>query len=336
MPKIRYYCTYFDAGYLSRGLALIKSMQKHCQPFQIWVLCMDDKAFDVLLKANLPNVHLISSKDFELADPELAATKSTRSRIEYYFTCTPALPTYILQKFEQVDLITYLDADLYFYANPQPVFDELGENAVAITPHRFSPDLKDHEKSGLHNVGWLSFRRSPNGLACLAWWRQRCIEWCYDRVEDGKFADQKYLDSFAHLFDGVISIQHKGVNLALWNIDNYQVVLKGNKDNREASVFIDEQPLIFYHFHGLKYLGSHFYHTGAAYFRVRLSQIAISHIYRPYIETAALNLDIQHRGTKRQLRKTFSQELEDNLYRYYYIVKDLWRGNCLYSSTKSK
>lgn len=323
MVKKRYYCTYFDSGYLSRGLALIKSLHQNCAPFELWVLCMDAKAFDELSRLNLPNVQLISREAFEAANPEVAATQLSRSRIEYYFTCTPALPFYLLQQHPTIDLITYLDADLYFYASPEPIFDELGGRSVAITPHRFTPRLKTHEENGLHNVGWLTFRRDQAGLACLAWWRERCIEWCFDRVEDDKFADQKYLDSFDHLFDGVVSIQHKGVNLALWNIGNYQI------SQSDGQVMVDEQPLIFYHFHGLKFLGWRFYHTGAAYFFAQLPRVAVEYIYRPYLKAAKFNQDQKLKGTKRQGAKSLLSALEDSMYYYYYLVKDTAKGNCL-------
>ena len=32
------------------------------------------------------------------------------------------------------------------------------------------------------------------GLKALKWWRDRCLEWCYARIEDGKFGDQFYIE----------------------------------------------------------------------------------------------------------------------------------------------
>ena len=77
--------------------------------------------------------------------------------------------------------------------------------------------LADQRRFGIYNVGWVSVRRRDDGIAALRWWRERCIEWCYDRVEGDRFADQRYLDRLPELFAGVHVIEHLGANLAPWN-----------------------------------------------------------------------------------------------------------------------
>lgn len=122
----------------------------------------------------------------------------------------------------------------------------MGTCSVAITPHRFPPELRDYVRYGIYNVGWLSFRHDPVANECLHWWRARCLEWCYDRVEDGKFADQKYLDQWPALFGSVAVLTHPGANLAAWNLSSVKL---GRGD---GTVTADGRPLIFYHFHQLK------------------------------------------------------------------------------------
>ncbi len=90
------FCTYFDCRYLVRGLALYQSLKQHCSPFQLWVLCMDSNCYEVLSELRLPNVHLIALEEFEKGDERLLEAKKTRSLIEYYFTCSPSLPLYVL------------------------------------------------------------------------------------------------------------------------------------------------------------------------------------------------------------------------------------------------
>lgn len=272
-----YFCTYFDSNYLIKGLALYRSLVRHAVPFRLWVLCFDDLAYETLQRLNLHEVVPISLKDFEERDEELLQAKGNRSRIEYYFTCTPSLPLYILRNYPEVDVITYLDADLFFFSEPFPIYEELGDNSILIVGHRFPPHLKRLELFGIYNVGFLSFRRDNNGLQCLNWWRRRCIEWCYDRAEDGRFADQKYLDDWPTRFQRVVVLQHKGAGLAPWNVDNYSLRLQNGQ------VMVDSQPLVFFHFHGLKQIKPWLYDLNLAKYGVHTDSLLKRHIYGPYI-----------------------------------------------------
>jgi len=278
---MRYFCTYFDRNYLPRGLALYRSLQRHCPAFQLWVLCMDRVCYDVLAKLGLAGVHPIALDEYEKGDEDLLRAKQNRTPIEYYFTCSPSLPLFVLDRHPQVDLITYLDADLYFFADPSPIYEEIGRHSIAIIGHRFPPHLQDWERYGIYNVGWVSLRRDAEALVCLRWWRERCLEWCYDRCEDGRFADQKYLDDWPSRFQGVAVLQHKGANLAPWNLANYTIPEAGNR------VWVDEQPLIFFHFHRLKQIEGWVYDPCISWYKAKASTVVRRRIYAPYIRTLA-------------------------------------------------
>lgn len=274
-----YFCTYFDQHYLPRGLALYHSLQDQCPAFKLWVLCMDHEAFRLLTQLQLPNVIPIALEEFERNDELLLSAKQNRSTIEYYFTCTPSLPLYILDKWQEVDLITYLDADLFLFSNPQPLFDEMQNGSIGIIGHRFSAHLLKLEIHGIYNVGWLMFRRDSNALACLQWWRERCIEWCYDRLEGDRYADQKYLDDWPQRFQNVVVLQHKGANVAPWNLGNYHL----SYQEETNTVFIDEQPLIFFHFHALKKLQTWLYDAQWEEYRIVSTPVLRLKIYAIYI-----------------------------------------------------
>jgi len=275
---MRYFCTYFDHRYLPQGMALYHSLKEHCPSFHLWILCLSPEAYEILSRKSLDSVTLLRLEDVENGDDELLEAKNNRSLVEYYFTLSPTLPLYVLNHFTEVDIITYLDSDLYFFADPEPIFDEIGDNSVGIIAHRFPPRLKHKEVYGIYNVGWMSFRRDKNGLGCLEWYRDRCNEWCYDRVEEDRFADQKYLDRFEQLFQGVHVIQHKGANLAPWNVENYKITEKNGQ------IYADEQPLIFFHFQGLKKLTFFLYDPGFAGYRTKFLSIVRNKIYFPYIK----------------------------------------------------
>jgi hypothetical protein len=278
MPN-RVYCTYFDHNYLSRGLALYHSLQRHAPGTRLWVLCLSDTCHRVLVSLDLPGLVAVRLEEFEAADPELAATRPTRSIVEYYFTCSPAWMLHVRGREPEADWITYLDGDLYFYASPDAVYDELVEAMVAIIPHRYAPNLARRRVFGTYNVGWVGMRNHPDGVGVIQWWRERCIEWCFDRPDGERYADQGYLDSFARLSTRVKSIDHVGANLAPWNIANYRI------DVRDGRVIIDaSHPLVFFHFQGLRKGLRWFIFNSHRIFGAPFSGVIREHIYRPYVD----------------------------------------------------
>jgi hypothetical protein len=240
-----HYCTYFDRNYLTRALAMHASLVRHSPPLTLWALCLDDTAFATVTALGLESLRPIRLADLEAADPSLLMAKANRSAMEYYFTLSPALPLYLLNTIGSIESITYLDSDLLFYSSPKPIFDELDTDSVLIIPHRFPPRLANLVEYGVFNVGWLTFRNDDRARAVLERWHGQCLEWCYDRLEDGKYADQLYLDQWPAL-PGVHVLSHPGANLAPWNFDQYAIGFRTDPPT------VDGRPLIFYHFQSFK------------------------------------------------------------------------------------
>lgn len=277
MTGNRIYCTYFDHRYLARGLALIRSLRRHVPDAQVWVLCLDPEAEYILRETDEPGVTPIALADFERGDAGLAAAKADgRGTVEYYFTLTPSLVRYVLDH-AGAQIVTYLDGDMWFLADPEPVYRAMSDASVLIIPHGFTPRMKHLEKFGIYNVGWLSFRNDTRGRACLEWWRIRTNEWCFDRVEEGRFCEQGYLDQFPKLFEGVHVLGHRGANLAPWNVAASPISL------RDGHVFAGNDEVIFFHFHGLKRLDSGEYLTSHGLYRAPLTALMREGLYCPYL-----------------------------------------------------
>ncbi len=268
------FCTLFDKNYLFKGLALHSSLQQHCKNYTLWVLCMDDVVYSMLKRMNLPNVKLIHLSEFE--DEELLKAKADRTPVEYCWTCTPSLPLYLLNNYPDMEMATYLDADLFFYNSPDPVYEEMGDHSILIIEHRYSPHFQHMaETSGIYNVELVTFRKDERGLTCANWWRDRCNEWCYYRCEDGKLGDQKYLDDWPERFEGVWVLQHKGAGLAPWNIERYKV------HSRNGTTYVDDDALIFYHFHSLAIQERGRFKLAAPGYGLSKDDIRL--VYKPYL-----------------------------------------------------
>ncbi|MCU1307994.1 MAG: glycosyl transferase family 2 [Acidobacteriaceae bacterium] len=293
----KFFCTYFDENYLPRALALVSSLEKHCPDFHLFALCMDESCYQELIALQHRSITAISLTDLEAADPDLFNVKQNRSRVEYYWTCGPAFILHLFNKYAEVQFLSYIDSDIFFFSTPKSLFDEMEGYSIGIIEHRFPPNHADRNRFGIYNVGWLGFRRDDNGLECLRWWRERCIEWCYDYIDQGRFGDQKYLDDWPVRFKRVRVINNKGANVAPWNLDSYGV------RERNGQVLVDDDPLIFFHFHGFKQLSGSVYDTNLGRFGCRPSKSIRRQIFGSYIKQLRY---LTNHGPLRTLRSTDS------------------------------
>ena len=239
----RNYCTLFDSNYLPQGRAMIESLLFYDRRAVIYVLCIDDGVYTTLLKNNNSDrLILIPLNELEKHNSDLVNSKNNRSRVEYYWTCGPAFLLYVFENNINVNLLTYLDADLYFYSTPDIIYNQIGSRSIAIVPHNFILSARRLLKYGYYNVSWVSFRRDEEGLACLKHWHLDCVEFCGDWLDDkGRYGDQKYLDNWTNQYRNVCVLDLPGVNLAIWNVGRY--VLSRVK---QRIVINKKHPLVFY------------------------------------------------------------------------------------------
>ena len=272
------FCLMTTANYLTKALVMYDSLVRECKnDFNLFYFAFDDLTFEYLNKLNYKNITPILLKDLENYYPELLGTKSNRNISEYFFTCTPHIIDYALKNFE-IDHVTYLDADLYFYKDPRYILNELKENSVLITEHRYYPEAPNHT-SGKYCVQFIPFKNDTYGNTVLDWYRQKCIEWCYLKAEDGKWADQGYLNDWPERFEKIIVMENRGGGIASWNLEAY--IFKRNNGvisayNKEIKKDVDA---IFYHFQGLKIYNNRLMNTGL----YKNQKNVYNFIYKDYI-----------------------------------------------------
>jgi hypothetical protein len=261
---VEHYVTLFDRTFLPQGLALHSSLVRHAGDFMLWVLCMDDDAKRVLDGLRLSNVRTVALSDVET--PALLSVKAGRTRAEYCWTLTPFTPTMVFDRDPDARRVTYVDADMFLLKPPDPIFSELevSGKAVQITDHAYDPEYDQTATSGQYCVQFVTFVRAGSERV-LQWWQERCIEWCYARFEDGKFGDQKYLDSWPTQFaEAVHVLQAIDTLLAPWNARRFPY-----------------SRAIAWHFHGLRMLPNERVLLHGPY---SVPQVVYLAIYQPYLE----------------------------------------------------
>lgn len=272
---MRHFCTLFDSRYLTRGLVLYDSLMRHAsKDFRLYVLPMDEECARTLLALALPRIVIIDLERFESV-LDMAGVKASRTHQEYCWTAASNF-AYFLMLRAQLDIpaISYLDADLFFFADPDIIFREIGGRSIAIIPHRFIPEKRYLAVNGEYNVSWVTFKNSSNGRNCLVQWAEDCRRWCYNRVEDDRFADQRYLDAWPGRYgDDLRVIENIGAGLAPWNVGSYDLT------HNERGLCVNSIPVVFYHYHEFEPLeNGQFRLTN---YILRDEDVAL--IYKPYI-----------------------------------------------------
>ncbi|WP_167321717.1 glycosyl transferase [Leptospira yanagawae] len=295
----------------------------------IFIFAFDDSAFESLSKLSLSRVRVISLKEFE--NETLLSIKTSRSAGEYCWTCTPWVIKYCLENFE-IGHCTYVDADLYFFANPQVLLDEVKDSSILITEHRYSERYDVTRTSGRFCVQFILFRNDTYGLTALHWWADKCIDWCYARFEDGKFGDQKYLDDWETRFEKVHVLNHLGGGVAPWNLQQYVLTYSSENSIRLIELSSGKEfDLVFYHFHEVKLKDGEL--DIVLYYEIPSASIAIHILYFNYLK--------ENNQFLSDFKKEMFNELAKCLLSNYYLLSEQYNDlflkfNYLSKSNKLK
>jgi hypothetical protein len=271
------FCTLFNTSYLSRGLAMYQSLEKHSANFHLYIFAFDTHCFKVLSDLNLSSATIISLDAFE--NERLLAVKPGRTAGEYCWTCASSTIKFCLETY-RLEACTYIDADLLFFNDPAVLIAEMGPKSVMITEHRYTPCHDQSKDSGKYCVQFMTFKHTKEGMEVLNWWIDACLEWCYNRFEDGKFGDQKYLDDWTTKFNCVHVLQHLGGGVAPWNVQQYSFKANANVVVGEEMLTGNKFELIFYHYHGFHYTGINCYSLSNESYKILRNPV--EHIYKPY------------------------------------------------------
>jgi len=223
---------------------------------------MDSECHRILSSLSLKNLFLLRLDQLE--NQELLSLKTHRTRAEYCWTLTPWSIQWVLEADPTASRVTYLDADIFLLQSPFSLFKDLDHSAKSflITDHGYSPEYDQTAIYGRYCVQFVAVCRGT-GETILHWWRDRCLEWCSARSENGKFGDQKYFEEISSLFaQDVLALHADARFLAPWNASSFRY-----------------SDAVLFHFHGFRIINSALYVLSESYY---LPVPLRRYVYSPY------------------------------------------------------
>lgn len=233
-------CTIITKSHIAYAIALQKSVQRFIKDIRMHVLIVDSFDKNELVSDDKIHFYSVESiKESEIGN-KIYKKYYQRNMDHFRWSAKPVFMNYLLN--QGIDYLLYLDSDLYFFDNPDFLFEKLNQNSVLLSPHfrtsNPSIDYEDYGRNnthGLFNGGFVGANK--NGIAALEWWADTCEKKCVKDRKHGYYVDQSHLSLIPILYENVEIIKNRGCNVASWNrntchrsIVNEKLVLAGKDD----------------------------------------------------------------------------------------------------------
>jgi lipopolysaccharide biosynthesis glycosyltransferase len=237
-------------NYLAQAYLLAKSFLANNQHYSFKIGLVDELQTNVAYD-KIANVEVIPCKDVVPA----SMLSNMVARYKIVELNTSVKPFYFNHFFTAYNdcKVVYLDPDIYIYNSIAPI-DTLMENySILLTPHIYSPIPDDGNtpterafiKYGIYNLGFIALKKTAETERFVKWLMDRLSLYCYSENQLGIYVDQSWINFVPIFFQNVHIVRHFGFNAAYWNLHERTYQL------RNDTWYVNEDPLIFFHFSAL-------------------------------------------------------------------------------------
>ncbi len=311
-----YYYSVYSKEYMHKGIVLYNSMKRHDKDFIFFLICLDDETKSLLEKMSLNKVILISVRDIEAYDAEMLKVKCWHQEKSYTWLVKAIGAMYIFDFFAEPDHLLWLDGDTQLLADPQAIYEEWGNNSILLSEEKFTDEyFALSELYGYYNTGLLGFKKDPNSIECLRYYREKLLACNFDDYK-GSWNDQLYVTDWPQRFDNVGVISNVGINLTPFITYYRNNVEKGWFINKKGDeYFLQDNKIILYHFMALKYINSNEYDL--CNYVMGFDDETIKHVYIQYLKECNEAMD-QIRTVDNSFRQSLSTK--GRLIRNYFNI----------------
>jgi hypothetical protein len=248
-------------NYTGLAQVLEASVRKNSNA-DFFIFTADEWNGATLLKQSLPDNVLTAREILGMNADEWEQMAFKYNLVEFCTAIKAACFQYLFTK--GYEKLLYMDPDVYVFNPLQPVFEQLSEKSILVTPHILSAQtpFKGHYDdhlfllNGTFNLGFIGLKRSITTEKFLQWWHHRLVEHSFFDNDRGTATDQKWMNLLPALFPGdeFIISRYRGMNVAPWNFHERKVEVENGVfyvTSRDDGNF--KEPLLFVHFSGYDY-----------------------------------------------------------------------------------
>ena len=239
-------CSIVSNNYLPFARVFARSLLEHHPDAEIYV-CLVDRPHPSLSYDDEP-FEVVFAEQLDI--PRFQNFAFRYSILELNTAVKPFFLRYLHEE-KGCSQLCYFDPDILVTADLGELYERVATSDAVLTPHilepiddQASPGETDFLLSGSYNLGFLGLRFHDATLRFLSWWEDRLYRLCLNRVEEGLFVDQRWMDLAPSFLDEVSILHDPGYNVAYWNLVHRRV------DRRDGAHWVGDARLRFFHFSG--------------------------------------------------------------------------------------
>ncbi|HEV7347254.1 glycosyl transferase [Telluribacter sp.] len=209
---------------------------------------LDGVSFDEDFRPDFPlvEIHAIGIEGFEEMSARYNITELNTAVKPYYFT-------YFFEKYPEAEKVIYFDPDIIVFQPLSQLLANLETYEAVVTPHictpiedRKTPNELHHLNTGIYNLGFVAFRKSPQTVRFIKWWEEKLRFECLIALCDGLFVDQNWMNFLPLFISNTLIERDPGYNAAYWNLHE-----RFFSEGETGTFMVNEHyPLIFFHYSG--------------------------------------------------------------------------------------
>ena len=240
------FVTYCTRDYILHALTSLESALSLHAEASARLICVDSIHDLPILPVELwRKVKLSNLDEYPVTRLQYSNFLRSRSKFESLISIKPQLLFELCKSLPENEMVIYQDTDVIFFSEMDTYPGFSSKHSVYIFEHQYRLK-KDFYPHGKYNAGFLVLKNNSSSQTFLEEWSSKCHEWCYLRVENGKYADQKYLEELSR-YSYVSAENSKQINLGMHFFDG-----GSNLKSTKKRVLLDNRELICFHFHGFK------------------------------------------------------------------------------------
>jgi Nucleotide-diphospho-sugar transferase len=230
-------------NYLSQALSLRASLLEHYSDCELTIVLADKNTQGV--SNCIPIEDIIDSN-------LLGQLVDEYNIIEFNTAIKPYAFRYFFQ--QGIDKVFYIDPDILFFDNIDPILDSLDRYTFALTPHitKLIEDKSIYQlllgtiNTGSFNLGFLGLKKNEESISFVNWWCSHMTKYGHNNILNGQFYDQKLFNLIPAISASYKVIDDFGCNVAEWNLHERTIT------KEDENYLVNGKPLKFFHYSNVR------------------------------------------------------------------------------------